>query len=129
MTTWRGAASALCKVYLRLSRCSRVRYIRPFDNVDAGYRFFARLFLHGDAPGGVGGVGNETSLSRMDGLDQTFASEGITFEDVERSGIKGQAAAVGDPVASRTAKQTRSRRTPFRLCQMNAGRRFHEGVN
>src|SRR5579872_4138530 len=33
----------------------------------------------------------------MDGLDQAFSSESITFEDVKRSGIKRYAAAICDP--------------------------------
>lgn len=33
----------------------------------------------------------------MDGLDQAFSGEGVAVEDVEGSGVEGQAAAIGDP--------------------------------
>src|SRR5580692_2501186 len=73
---------------------------QAFDNVDAGDGFLARLLLHGDSQSRVGGIGDETALSGMNGLDQSFSGKGTALEDVEGSGVERQTAAVGDPQGS-----------------------------
>ena len=70
---------------------------QAFDNADAGDGSFARLLLHRDPQSGIGGIGDETALGGMNRLDQAFSGKGVAVEDVERSGVESQAAAVGDP--------------------------------
>ena len=51
----------------------------------------------GDADGLVGGVGEETALVGMDGVEEAFAAKVSVFDDGEAAAVKGEVAGVGDP--------------------------------
>ncbi len=53
--------------------------------------------VDGDADGLVGGVGEETPLAGVDGVEEAFAGETAVLDDGEGAAIEGEVGDVGDP--------------------------------
>jgi len=51
----------------------------------------------GDADGLIGGVGEETALGGVDGVEEAFAPEVSVFDDGEAAAVEGEVAGVFDP--------------------------------
>ncbi len=74
-------------------------------------RFAQGLGVHANAE--IGGVGEQTALTGLHGIEQAFAGEGVVFENGEVAAIERVVAGIGEPHGAQRARRA-ERRVPQR---------------